>query len=57
MVQGGDEYINRYPRKELLQILKNSEYHSEEWEETDEEYEEYGDYNKGHEGTIFTNYI
>jgi len=36
-----------YPRKDILEILGNSGYHSEEWEMTDEEYE----------GNIFTNYI
>jgi hypothetical protein len=38
-----------YPKKDILKILGDSGYHSEEWEMTDDEYE--------YEGTIFTNYI
>lgn len=34
-MKGGDKYINRYPEKDLVQILKESGYHSSEWEETD----------------------
>lgn len=34
-MQGGDKYINRYPEKDLVRILKESGYHSSEWEETD----------------------
>ena len=37
MIKGGDKYINRYPEKDLVQILKESGYHSSEWEETDPE--------------------
>ena len=37
MIKGGDKYINRYPEKDLVQILKESGYHSFEWEETDPE--------------------
>ncbi|PKY56567.1 hypothetical protein RhiirA4_476958 [Rhizophagus irregularis] len=35
LLQGKDKYIQRYPEKDLVQILKDSAYHSEEWEETD----------------------
>ena len=34
-MQGDDKYINRYPEKDLVRILKESGYHSSEWEETD----------------------
>ena len=34
-MKGGDKYINRYPEKDLVQILKESGYHSSKWEETD----------------------
>jgi len=37
MIEGGDKYIKRYPKKDLAVILGNSGYHSEEWEETDVE--------------------
>jgi len=37
LIKGGDKYINRYPEKDLVQILKESGYHSSEWEETDPE--------------------
>ncbi|GET57093.1 hypothetical protein GLOIN_2v1847667 [Rhizophagus irregularis DAOM 181602=DAOM 197198] len=33
--KNNDKYICRYPEKELVRILKESGYHSEEWEETD----------------------
>jgi len=36
-MQGRDKYIRRYPENELVQILKDSGYHSEEWEETDDD--------------------
>ena len=36
-MKGNDKYICKYPEKELVQILKDSGYHSEEWEETDPE--------------------
>jgi hypothetical protein len=39
MMAGGNKYINRYPKKDLLKILGESGYHSEEWEETDAESE------------------
>jgi hypothetical protein len=32
-----DKYIKRYPEKDLVHILKESGYHSSEWEETDPE--------------------
>ena len=34
-MKGNDKYIRKYPEKDLVQILKDSGYHSEEWEETD----------------------
>ena len=37
LIKGKDKYICRYPESELVQILKDSEYHSDEWEETDQE--------------------
>jgi hypothetical protein len=40
LIKGNDKYIRRYPENELVQILKNSGYHSEEWEETDPEVED-----------------
>lgn len=36
-MEGNDKYIRRYPESDLVKILKDSGYHSEEWEETDEE--------------------
>ena len=36
LLQGGNEYIKRYPRRDLKNILSNNAYHSEEWEETDD---------------------
>ena len=38
-MKGNDKHIQRYPEKELVQILKDSGYHSKEWEETDPEEE------------------
>ena len=38
-MKGNDKHIRKYPEKELVQILKDSGYHSEEWEETDPEEE------------------
>ena len=38
-MEGNDKYIKRYPEKDLVQILKESGYHSSEWEETDPEEE------------------
>ncbi|CAB5362740.1 unnamed protein product [Rhizophagus irregularis] len=35
LIENNDKYICRYPEKELVRILKESGYHSEEWEETD----------------------
>ena len=32
-----NKYIRRYPEEDLVKILKDSGYHSEEWEETDSE--------------------
>ncbi|GBC11014.2 hypothetical protein GLOIN_2v1489320 [Rhizophagus irregularis DAOM 181602=DAOM 197198] len=40
LIQNKDKYICRYPEKDLVQILKDSGYHSEEWEETDEDDED-----------------
>lgn len=37
MIEGKDKYILRYPEEDLVKILKDSGYHSEEWEETDPE--------------------
>ena len=37
LIENGDKYIHRYPEKDLVRILKDSGYHSEEWEETDED--------------------
>lgn len=36
-MKGNDKYIRKYPEKDLVQILQESGYHSEEWEETDPE--------------------
>jgi hypothetical protein len=36
-MEGNDKYIKKYPEKDLVHILKNSGYHSSEWEETDPE--------------------
>jgi hypothetical protein len=35
LLQSKDKYIRRYPENDLIKILKDSGYHSEEWEETD----------------------
>lgn len=48
LFQGGDKYIMRYPKKDVLKILEDTGYHSEEWEMTDEDEDNY-------EGTIFAN--
>ncbi|CAG8743032.1 12558_t:CDS:2, partial [Dentiscutata erythropus] len=40
LLKGGDEKLNMYPQKDILQILNDSGFHSEEWKMTDEEYEE-----------------
>lgn len=37
LIKGNDKYIQRYPETDLVKILKDSGYHSEEWEETDPE--------------------
>ena len=37
LIEGNDKYIQRYPETDLVKILKDSGYHSEEWEETDPE--------------------
>ena len=34
-----DKYIRKYPEKELVQILQDLGYHSEEWEEMNPEEE------------------
>jgi hypothetical protein len=36
-LKGQDRHIRKYPEKDLLEILKESGYHSEEWEESDPE--------------------
>ncbi|PKK57097.1 hypothetical protein RhiirC2_858354 [Rhizophagus irregularis] len=40
LIQNKDKYICQYPEKDLVQILKDSGYHSEKWEETDEDDED-----------------
>jgi len=35
LLQSKDKYIRRYSENDLIKILKDSGYHSEEWEETD----------------------
>ena len=37
LIQNKNKYIIRYPEDDLVKILKDSGYHSEEWEETDPE--------------------
>ncbi|CAB5371873.1 unnamed protein product [Rhizophagus irregularis] len=37
LIEGKDKYIFRYPEEDLVKILKDLGYHSEEWEETDSE--------------------
>lgn len=37
LIEGNDKYIQRYPEADLVKILKDSGYHTEEWEETDPE--------------------
>ncbi|POG76679.1 hypothetical protein GLOIN_2v1474511 [Rhizophagus irregularis DAOM 181602=DAOM 197198] len=39
LIQNNDKYINRYPKEDLVNILKETGYHSEEWEEKDPESE------------------
>lgn len=39
-MQNNDNYIRKYPESDLVRILKDSAYHSEEWEETDSDDEE-----------------
>lgn len=39
MIQNNDKHIRRYPESDLVRILKDSSYHSEEWQETDSEEE------------------
>jgi hypothetical protein len=39
LIEGNNKYIKRYPEKDLVHILKDSKYHSSEWEETDPEEE------------------
>ncbi|EXX62675.1 hypothetical protein RirG_159550 [Rhizophagus irregularis DAOM 197198w] len=39
LIQNNDKYINRYPKEDLVNILKETGYHSEEWEEMDPESE------------------
>ncbi|GBB98455.1 hypothetical protein RclHR1_03230013 [Rhizophagus clarus] len=40
LIKGKDKYILRYPEEDLVKILKDSGYHSEEWEKTDPEKDE-----------------
>jgi hypothetical protein len=37
LMKGGNKYISRYPEEDLVKILKDLGYHSEEWEQTDSE--------------------
>lgn len=37
LIKAKNKYISKYPEDDLVKILKNSDYHSEEWEETDPE--------------------
>jgi hypothetical protein len=37
LIESNDKYIRRYPETDLVKILKDSGYHSDEWEETDPE--------------------
>jgi len=37
LIEGNDKYIRRYPETDLVKILKDSGYHSDELEETDPE--------------------
>ena len=37
LIENNDKYICRYLEKDLVWILKDLSYHSEEWEETDDE--------------------
>ena len=39
-MENNDKYIRKYPEKDLVRILKDSRYHSEEWEETDSDEED-----------------
>jgi hypothetical protein len=36
-MKGGNQYIRKYPESDLVKILKDSGFHSSEWEETDQE--------------------
>jgi hypothetical protein len=36
-MNGEDQYIRKYPESDLVKILKDSGFHSSEWEETDQE--------------------
>jgi hypothetical protein len=36
-MKGEDQYIQKYPENDLVKILKDSGFHSSEWEETDQE--------------------
>ena len=39
MIESNDGFICKYPEKDLVQILKDTGYHSDEWEKTDPEQE------------------
>ena len=40
LIRSNNKYIRRYPEEDLVKILKDSGYHSEEWEKTDTEEED-----------------
>ena len=40
MIENNDKHIRRYPESDLVRILKDSSYHSEEWQETDSDDDE-----------------
>ncbi|GBC00160.1 hypothetical protein RclHR1_03770007 [Rhizophagus clarus] len=40
LIEGKDKYILRYPKEDLVKILKDSEYHSKEWKKMDPEEDE-----------------
>lgn len=39
LIENKNKYILRYPEEDLVKILKDSGYHSSEWEQTDPEEE------------------
>jgi hypothetical protein len=40
LIENNDKHIRRYPESDLVRILKDSSYHSEEWQETDSDDDE-----------------